>query len=231
MIEAPNSGAVRAEPPVRLDGVAPVAAGRRRDVFAHPSRANLLLKREKPRPQHGARSLTDRFRRRRPEGSNKSLVDEYRTYVCVATLADRLDRPVPIAGFGPILRTEAGLAQVWDRVGDGRGGLARTLRAICREGAFDAAMLARLNAFVADVYALNVVAPDLHDTNVVLDEEGDARRFVLVDGFGDKTLVPIRTWLPWLNARQLDRRFARFAGQAPLEWRPDARRFRLRPAQ
>ncbi len=220
-----------AEPPLRLDVVAPVAAGRRRDVFAHPEQARLLLKRERPRAGDGARSLMGRFRGRRPEGGNKGLVDEYRTYICVATLAERQDRPVPIAGFGPILRTEAGLAQVWNRVGDGRGGLARTLRSICRDGAFDTAMLARLNAFVADVYALNVVAPDLHDTNVVLDGDAASPRFVLVDGFGDKTLVPIRTWLPWLNARQLDRRFARLAGLPPLDWRPDARRFRLRPAQ
>ena len=91
-------------------------------------------------------------------------------------------------------------------------------------------MLARLNDFTDHVYALNVVAPDLHDTNVVLDEDGPSPRFVLIDGFGDKTVIPLRTWLPWLNGRQLDRRFARFARLAPLDWQPDARRFRLRSA-
>lgn len=92
-------------------------------------------------------------------------------------------------------------------------------------------MLDRLNAFLADVCALNVAAPDLNHVNVARDHTLGRERFVLIDGFGDKAMVPLRTLFPTLNARRRDRQFEKLARFAPLRWPPGVRRFSLRGSQ
>lgn len=46
---------------------------------------------------------------------------------------------------------------------------------------------------------------DIHPGNLVLDEA--QKIFVLVDGIGDKTFLPVRAWFSWLN-RQSKHRLA-----------------------
>ena len=93
----------RSRPPSSsLAANSPMAAGRRREVFAHPDRPVLLLKRERARvADPGRLGLRGWLKERRPEGNNKGLVDEYRTYICVATLADRLGVPSRSRGSAP----------------------------------------------------------------------------------------------------------------------------------
>ncbi len=205
-----------------------LARGKVRDVFARPGRPDQLLKtlRGTKRIAYARRrGVRAWIKRRAGLGPYRYLLKEYRCYLRVAHRAERLDRPIPIAEFGSVVRTDRGLAQVAVRVPDAQGALAPTLRDLMRAGRDDAVPLGPLNAFVRDLYDLNVVVPDLTAGNVVLDASVSGGRFLLVDGYGEKAFVPLRTWFPAINARALGRGFARIAAGSPLRWNGTARRF------
>ena len=217
-----------------LSGSHPIANGHVRDVFVRPKDPDFLLKRarrNKWQDWANRRGIIAWMKRRRPDGPYRSFIKEYHAYVHAANMAERLGRPIPIAEFGGIVRTESGLAQVATRVSDGKGGLAPTLKQLSLDGRLDEALVEKLNTFVADIYALNVVAPDLNQVNIVFDSDGPSARFLLIDGYGDKSWLPLRALFPRLNARTLDRRFRRMSKLPQLEWSPRDRRFAFRRSQ
>lgn len=220
--EPPDSGVID------LSGTAPIARGAVRDVYARPGRSEQILKRlraDKRAVYDRRPGLVARLKRRHTLGPYKYFLKEYRCYLRTAHRAERMGLAIPIAEFGAVVRTDRGLAQVVSKVSAGNGELAPTLRALLRADGFADDLLALLNRFVADIYALGVVAPDLSAGNVVLDGEAVPRRFVLVDGYGEKSFVPLRNWIPALNARRLDRQFALIGRSRHLAWNRRARRY------
>ena len=207
-----------------LSRVHPAASGSVRDVYSHPYDRTRLLK-----------VLRGEKRRRHDDwpgplghlGAYRGVLREQACYLRTAIEAERTGRPNPLAEIGGVVRTDRGLALVVARVPDGRGGLGPTFRALMA-GTWDDDLLGALNGFVSAIYALRVNAPDISADNIVLDAV--SLRFLLVDGFGDKTLFPLRAWLPWLNRRQVDRRFAALGEAGALSWSPTRRRFTRRPA-
>ena len=213
---------------IDLSEVRRLARGKVRDVYARPDRGDQLLKtlRETKRRAYARRSgLRARIKRRLGLGPYRYILKEYHCYLRVAYEAERLDRAIPIAELGAVVRTDRGLAQVAALVPDQHGALAPTLRHLLREGPLRPDALSRLNAFVSDLYDLNVVVPDLSAGNIVFDASLPGGRFLLVDGYGEKAFVPLRSWFPRLNARALDRGFAEIARGRPLRWNGAMRRF------
>lgn len=214
-------------------GDAPVLAkGAVRDVFERPGHPAQLLKvfqAWKQRDVLAPRGVKGFLGRVRPLGPYLGLLREYRSYLRAAYRAEREGRPVPVAEIGAVIRTDRGLAQVVEKVTDGGGGLAPNIKKIAQRKMLDATKLDRLNLFVRDVYALEVNVPDLTVQNVVWDALG--MRFVLIDGLGDKTLLPLREWIPALNKRQIDARFSRIGALPGLAWDATSRRFTLEGGQ
>ena len=213
---------------IELSGARRLARGKVRDVYAHPLRGDQLLKtlRETKRLAHANRpGLRARIKRRMGLGPYRYILKEYRCYLRVAYQAERLDRAIPIAELGSVVRTDRGLAQVAALVPDEHGALAPTLRELLRAGPLPPDAVGRLNAFVSDLFDLNVVVPDLSAGNIVMDRSVAGGRFLLVDGYGEKAFVPLRSWFPRLNARTLDRGFAEIARGTMLRWNGGMRRF------
>lgn len=208
-----------------------LAQGTVRDVYAHPVREDRLIKTFRTRKREAfeqRRGLIARLRRNLTLGISIGIMREYRAYLRTAHWADRSGRKVPLALVGEVVLTDQGLGQVVERITDGQGGLARRLRDfIGTPGGLDDIQLDALNDFVSDIYALGVNVPDISSDNIVWD--GLMKRFVMIDGFGDKTFIPIREWLPVLNRRRTDARLARIGRSPALCWEPARRRFSLRP--
>ena len=94
--------------------------------------------------------------------------------------------------------TDCGLAQACGKTSDGEGRLAPTLETLLRtKGGLGARHAEWLNALAGGLYALNANVPDFLLKNIAVDEGGE--RLVLVDGYGDKTILPFRAWLAPLN--------------------------------
>lgn len=128
----------------------------------------------------------------------------------------------PLAGIGSLVLTQSGLGQMVERIVDAEGRTAPTLDDLLHEP-LRPDMLEALNAFVAALYDWHIPAYDLGPKNIVWDAA--SRRFVLVDGFGDRSVLPLKTWFRGFNNRRLDRAFAETAQKCPLIWDAKARSF------
>lgn len=128
----------------------------------------------------------------------------------------------PLAAIGSLVLTKSGLGQLVERILDAEGNTAPTLQNLLQQP-LSPERLEALNVFVAALYDWHIPAYDLGPENIVWDAA--SRRFVLVDGFGDRSVVPIKTWFRKANDRRLDRAFAETAQKCPLIWDGKARRF------
>ncbi len=80
------------------------------------------------------------------------------------------------------------------------GNLGATLLELAREGRVTREHLALLEELFRHFMSSGLVIGDLTARNLVLEQLPDGtERFVLVDGLGDKTLLPVQRWVPWFN--------------------------------
>lgn len=128
----------------------------------------------------------------------------------------------PLAGIASLVLTPSGLGQIVERIAGPEGRTAPTLDDLL-QAPLRPEMLEALNGFVAALYDWHIPAYDLGPKNIVWDAA--SRRFVLVDGFGDRSALPLKTWFRGFNNRRLDRAFAGTAQKCPLIWDRKARRF------
>ncbi|QFU08131.1 hypothetical protein PARPLA_02726 [Rhodobacteraceae bacterium THAF1] len=212
---------------IQLNGQTPIASGRVRDVWPRPGHDDEILKTivERKRSEYAARRGLLGWLSQKLLGPYRTFWIEYKEYARVAHRAIESGRLNPIVEIGGLVQTDRGLAQVCKRARGVDGGPGRTLREILSSGDMTVDLTERLSAFAQDIIALNVNAPDLSTANVMFDAVED--RFVLVDGFGDKTIVPVRRILPNANQRRLEHWLSRYA-QNILRWDSATQTFTLR---
>lgn len=210
-----------------LTGSPPVAEGNVRQVWNRPEHPNQLLKtiRSRKRRKYESRNIVLRAIDNLRLGPYATFKVEYQCYIQTAYRCAKASRPNPIAEIGGLVLTDHGLAQVCEKVTDSSGQLAKTLEALLADRALDAHRVQLLNELAETLFSLNVNVPDLRPLNIVLDEVKN--RFVVIDGYGDKTVFPVRAWFKSLNQSQLNSRFAQMAIKGVLEWDPAQKKFSL----
>jgi hypothetical protein len=182
---------VNAEPALlRLAGNEPLARGLMRHVYAHPHRDDVLVKVVR------ADAIEQRFRGARGWLRSRARARQYGVYLreLGEYVALRAREPVaaPIVRVYGLVETDLGLGQVVERLHGEDGGLAPTLeRLVLRHG--DAAWIRDgVERLFDDVLAFGVILSDMHVGNIVHGIGADGvPRFTLVDGFGEKNVVPL----------------------------------------
>ncbi len=196
-----------------------VARGSERAVFEWAEEPGLLIKLMHPH------SLSRDFFGR---VTDPVYLRERRGWLAAQRFAARTGRPPPVAEVLGRISAREGAAHVVRKVADARGRMGPTLERLVGESAFGAAELDLLNRFAADLVASGLVVYDAQPSNIVLETTVDgAARFVLVDGLGDRGYIPVRSWVPRLARRRLDRAFLRTARKTGLSWDVRAARFRF----
>jgi hypothetical protein len=122
-----------------------------------------------------------------------------------------LGRAAPFAqvvhGFA---ETDLGLGLVVGAVRGPDGALAPTLAQLIARGDFDGTASTALDETLDAVLQSNIVLADLHERNLVYQQgDGGAPRFVIVDGLGTSTLIPVKDWSRLINRSSKSRRIAR----------------------
>ncbi len=200
-----------------------VARGKNREIYRHPTDDGLLIKVLKEGRRRREAERGPIARRFRPSYMREFMV-EIEAVFRAHKRAPATLRRLPIIQAAGLVATNLGMGQLVERIAGVDGGLAPTLADLLAEGRFDTTALGRLNGFVEQMYALHVVAEDVDPRNIVWDATSDS--FVLIDGFGEKPVVPIHVWSKTINDMQLDLAFRkRLAGRTALEWDMRARRF------
>ncbi|MEE4118836.1 MAG: YrbL family protein [Paracoccaceae bacterium] len=192
-----------------------IARGSERSVFDWPEEPGLLIK-----VLHANALRRDA----RGEMTDPVWCRERHSWLMARAYAARTGRPPPVAEVIARLPTAAGSLHVVRKVADCEGRIGPTLHRLAAENRVGEAEIDRLNALVADLMASGIAVHDARAANFVFEAgPGRAGRFVLVDGFGDRAVVPLRSWLPFLARRRLSRALCRTARETGLAW--DGSRF------
>lgn len=218
-------------PAVRLLSSSPIATGTLRRVYAHPHDPNLLIKIIRPevieRRWGSGAVWYKRLRRSRQYIAVLREVEEF-----VAAHARSGGRPPFVQRVEGFVETDLGLGFVTEALRGRDGGYAPTLGSLIRNGLFDKRVRAAYEVFARNFLASDVVIGDFSAENIVLAwDEIHGERFVLVDGLGCSTFIPLKAYCPTFNRISKRRQLARVRAQLPaktaassLDWLRLARR-------
>jgi hypothetical protein len=193
---------------IELKDTEPVAEGGRRLVFRHPSDPSLIIK--VFRPEFLARQwggpLSWRQKRRRYRHLFP-FFQELREHVAVCALNGAPPKHMQnLVGFA---ETDYGMGLVYDAVLDAEGRYAPTLATLLDQGLYTAEIHRAFLEFRAWLIDAPIVVADLRPGNFVCARDADGRPyFVLIDGIGEKTVIPIKGLALWLNRRSKRRHLA-----------------------
>lgn len=190
---------------IKLRESEPVAQGHKRFVFQHPNDPDLLIKVWQPAV------VAERWNSERPWYRQS----RYRQYLSLQreisehlALAVKFPNGVPVLQkvFG-IIDTDYGVGAVVEKLRGRDGGLAPSLAELARCDGVTPQLLDKVERFGEELLRYGIVIGKLHDRNLVLACRDNEERFIMVDGYGEKTAIPIHVWSPWLNAAHTRRRF------------------------
>ncbi|BBD79436.1 YrbL family protein [Aerosticca soli] len=167
----------------------PLASGHLRLIYAHPHDPDLLVKVLREDVVNERWRHAPWYRRRQRTGPYGTFVREFKEYVVSRHRAPA--SPSPLSRVAGLEDTDLGLGLVVEKVRGADGGLAPTLDAWVRRDGFTAEVEAALEAFLASLLEHDVIAGDLHAWNVVYGSDSrGGPRLVMIDGFGEKNLIP-----------------------------------------
>ena len=203
--------------PFLLQATEPLYRGYQRLVFQHPDQPELLIKvvrSDYAEAKFGPGSpFHNRHRRCRHYQVFLRELQEY--LVACARSADCLPFLQEIVG---LVHTDLGLGMVVRKVCGPDGKPAPSLSRLAGQGALDAARMQLLDRCLEVLQASAVVVDDLNPGNLVLGTEpSGAECWVLIDGLGSSTLIPLKALVPWANRQSKRRRIARLRAQLIAE--------------
>jgi hypothetical protein len=206
---------------LQLKATEPVAKGGRRLVFAHPDDPRLIikvlqpayLKREWPEPLTWRRKLK-RYRR------YFGYLQEVREHLAACTHYGT--RPKHLQNLVGFIDTDYGLGLIYEPVLGPGGKFAPTLQSLLTHKLYTREIQQAYNEYRDWLINAPITVTDLRSDNIVCarDETGKPY-FVQIDGVGEKTLVPIKGFVPWLNRRSKIRNLRKFEARTKFPAEPD----------
>ena len=194
-------------------------SGRTRNVHAHEDLPGVLIKTLQPDlvEPTGHFKAYEWWKKGRPHGAYFAFrreIDEL--IVLCRRLYGRDLSSLPLARIHGLVQTSAGLGLVVERMSGKNGGLAPTMKDLVDAGQFENRHLEALERFLARCRELHVVFGDLTVNNIVYTEARDPRgEFVAIDGFGEKSAIPLHRWSRFLNDRKIERVRRRLMSSVP----------------
>jgi hypothetical protein len=196
-----------------LKHLTPIAAGKQRYVFRHPINPGLIVK--VPHEDYARRKAGIGGRWYKPVRRYRHFLvflRELREHLALRAVNPQIPRFIQtIVGF---VETDLGLGLVTRAIHGHDGDLAPNLRTLLLEGRFTEAMRGELQVFFDWLVASPVILGDLHIGNLVYAyEPGYGGYFAVVDGIGEKNVIPLNSLSPRLNRRSKERKIRRVKRQ------------------
>ncbi|WP_296417198.1 YrbL family protein [Pseudooctadecabacter sp.] len=219
------------QPVIRLTGLVPVARGYERVVYVDPTDPDRVIKVLVPDADQGKGGRMRRAFARTFAGYRTYLIrKEYLEYLRLALCDPSGQAHLPITHMFGFVQTDIGLGCSSQFVRDPSGAPAPTWASLCKGNDIAHDHRAAMTDFARRMLDMNVRASDLRARNIVLGHRGlqgepGPLEAVLVDGFGDTHVIPIRSWSRWANTQALHRRFVRLAKGGGLTWSRSDRTF------
>ncbi|WP_108125528.1 YrbL family protein [Saccharospirillum mangrovi] len=193
---------------LNLSGQSALLSSKTRLLFEHPESEDLLVKVHINRLPHD--SLPTWFERRKDHFLYATgILREFKQYVEARYPPRRQDPIIPyIAPIHGVIETDLGLGLLVSAVRSSDGHLAPTVRRLLREGALTESRHEKLQRLLDAIINSEFPLGDLNRENIVLQWAGDESReqFQIIDGLGDRTLIPASQWFSKVAGRR-KRRF------------------------
>lgn len=196
------------EKPMQLRTVPPLFRGHQRLVFQHPDHPDLLIKIIRSEYAEAKFGPKGPFHHRRRRCLHYQVyLRELKEYlVACARSAELLPFLQETIG---LVHTDLGLGIVVRKVCGPDGKPATCLSEIAEKGGLNEVRWRLLDRFLDSLQGSDIVVDDFNAYNIVLGvDPSGAERFVLIDGLGSSTLVPLKAWSRWLNHRSKRSRIA-----------------------
>ncbi len=180
-----------------------LARGGSRDVFQHPDHEHLLVKIVRAASKKGPASDKPWGSAFRRYEFYTPYVREMKEYVAVHVRSHGIPRCIQRC-YG-LVDTNLGLGMVVEKLCGADGGLAPNIARLVRTHGITTRLWESVAGFHEEIRKHQFIVNDMNPSNVVRALEGGEERFVLVDGLGEKNLIPIRTLIPGLNRYKIER--------------------------
>lgn len=194
-------------PILQLRHLTPLASGNNRDVFVHPHDPDLLVK-----------TMKEGNEERKKGSKTASPFRRYRQYItflreCEEHIAAQFDphgAPAFLQAVVGFADTDRGLGLVTKAERDASGAYAKTLQQLISQNAYDPTAQEALEDFIKQFAASRVIVTDLSIRNLVYSiTDSEQPHFVLIDGYGEKNLIPFNSFSAWCHQRSKDKRIKR----------------------
>ena len=215
---------------IRLGDAEPLAQGSEKVVYLHPDRPDLVVKVRNFRRDGLNNPWWDRVLLRLSKRHELHwLLREIEASAILMNQPERPAKILPVAIYHGLEMTDLGPAVTAQRVSLPKHPLGLRVWKIKRTSGLKPVHIDALNEFAARALAWNVPMTDPNPGNLIFGcRDGGPREIVLVDGFGDYSLLRWRIRSPLINRRINLRKFRALADQLDLEWDATSSRFRLR---
>jgi hypothetical protein len=192
-----------------LSNLAPIVMGHQRAVYQHPHDAGLIVKTMRPESVARRWDAPGRWHKRLPRARHYvSYLREIKEYIATHT---RADADPPLARIVGLAETDVGLGLVCEKVLGPNGDMAPTLHQCWLENGGEPLWArAALEAFLESLLRHNVIVGDLNAANLVYGSDSrGGPRLLMVDGFGEKSAIPLSSMSRALNRHFVRRRYRR----------------------
>ncbi|TGG95264.1 hypothetical protein E4656_02260 [Natronospirillum operosum] len=191
-------------PSLHLAGSSPVGKGKTRWVFEHPHDPDLLIKIHRHRVDTATGPFWKRWWARKQDRFlyRSGILRELSVFVD-SRYGDQHavnQHIVPVYG---VADTDRGLGLVVAAARDISGQLAPTVLKLRKSGEMTPGRARALDKMLTLILDTDLLIGDLNQENIVLSQAGsEQEKFMLIDGLGERTLIPIQSWCTWAARRQ-----------------------------
>jgi len=196
-----------------------------KEVYVHPNWPNAVLKIVRPQlvDNEGNFSAHRGLKRRRSVGIYREFSREISQYLSLCRRNYRNGTmSFPISAPLGFVQTDHGLGLLSERIVDDHGNLAPSIYALLKAGQFSEMHFEALLRFFDDCARLHIVFGEVNWNGILFTTARTGKaEFVLVDGIGDKNILPLKSLFRRLNDQRvrkvqslIEERIRRFAGAA-----------------
>ncbi len=179
-----------------------LSEGGGRHIYAHPSDPGIVIKLHKPLREKPLQTLRTVFRpKRRRFGQLLNSIVE------IDAFSEMVARTGQVPGFATqflgFIATNRGPGAMFEAIRGTNGALAPTLENHARNNPVEAGIEAAIDCLWDQIVEFRAVVSDPTLRNVVVTgDSADGYRLTLVDGLGERTLIPIQSWSKRAHAAQ-----------------------------
>ncbi|MBP7646486.1 MAG: hypothetical protein KA751_07005 [Comamonas sp.] len=191
---------------LKVEQLKKISQGTVKDIYLHPEDATKLIKLIKPELVDGKGCFIKHgtLKGNYQQGIYRQFRREILQYLqlCKNGYAQK-NYVFPIETPYGFIATDQGLGLVTERIQD-TDGQSLTLEVLAKKRMLEDKHLQALARFFDDCVRLHVVFGEVNDAGLIYTESRNGRpEFVLVDGIGEKLLIPMRSMFASVNARYI----------------------------